>query len=834
MSTETTWVRRELAAPTGSLLARTRLLDRLDGVLGRPLTVVSAPMGAGKSELVGMWCRARCPGPVRWWVPGSGPDAASTSDVVVDADAAGAGAVLVLDGVEEADVLPSVLAAERAGAGAHVVVLARAPFVAELAPLHLEPGFDQLVDTDLQLDADELGRLVELLAGASPDRDVAAAVCDAIEGWVAAGVLVASGWPPGVTVSNHRSVLARRYEAAAALAVTATLRGGAEHLPALLELTAGVPELAGGLCDVLTGRDDSRALLAGLAREGALLGRHASSPELVRLHPLAREGFGRQTTRSDADRRATLRTAAAWFDEHRHPVPAVRCHAALEDWNAVGETAIAHLHELEAAGRVAELADVVAYLPPTFLLEDARWLILAVWMRYLLDDVGGGLALVNVAAPHARTDQLVIAEYMRAVSFSMVSDTLPALEAAERGLERCDELDEDARFDDVLVSSSTEQWRTILRAVALIAGAQAGTWERVASRVVPIDPVIADRMRPGEQAAARGRRSFHAVASGDLVAAEAEVLALRAAIPSSDQHAQFEGVQTHLAMAEVHRGRGAFDLVEPCLEQVDRLRRNNHNLLASVAGVRALLAVDLRQPERALEVIAEHRAATDHVPPPTILGWLAAAEGSALAALGDAGRARLVLTGAPRTTEVAAALMLVTLDRGDLVAARTLLDAWPEEPTVRSAIHRHLAAAALHERIGARTPAVDHLDLALRAAAPHGLVQPFLAAGAYVLPTLRGVIRRTDDPAVAEFAEQTVVRLRSAGLARRLLTERERLVMHHLATGATLPAIAERLTVSVNTVKTQVRSIYEKLEVASRAEAVELWQAAGEADAAAR
>ncbi|MCT1477153.1 LuxR C-terminal-related transcriptional regulator [Microbacterium sp. p3-SID336] len=53
------------------------------------------------------------------------------------------------------------------------------------------------------------------------------------------------------------------------------------------------------------------------------------------------------------------------------------------------------------------------------------------------------------------------------------------------------------------------------------------------------------------------------------------------------------------------------------------------------------------------------------------------------------------------------------------------------------------------------------------------------------------------------------------------LSSREQVVLHALASGAPLPAIAAELRVSPNTLKAQLRSIYRKLEVGSRAEALE-------------
>ncbi|WP_083371462.1 LuxR C-terminal-related transcriptional regulator [Paraoerskovia marina] len=52
------------------------------------------------------------------------------------------------------------------------------------------------------------------------------------------------------------------------------------------------------------------------------------------------------------------------------------------------------------------------------------------------------------------------------------------------------------------------------------------------------------------------------------------------------------------------------------------------------------------------------------------------------------------------------------------------------------------------------------------------------------------------------------------------LTRRERVVLSHLSDDATLEQIASTLYVTRNTVKSQVRSVYRKLGVSSRADAI--------------
>lgn len=59
------------------------------------------------------------------------------------------------------------------------------------------------------------------------------------------------------------------------------------------------------------------------------------------------------------------------------------------------------------------------------------------------------------------------------------------------------------------------------------------------------------------------------------------------------------------------------------------------------------------------------------------------------------------------------------------------------------------------------------------------------------------------------------------------LTRRERVVLAELGEDVTLEEIATRLFVTRNTVKSQVRSVYRKIGVSTRAEAVAWAQAHG-------
>jgi LuxR family maltose regulon positive regulatory protein len=72
---------------------------------------------------------------------------------------------------------------------------------------------------------------------------------------------------------------------------------------------------------------------------------------------------------------------------------------------------------------------------------------------------------------------------------------------------------------------------------------------------------------------------------------------------------------------------------------------------------------------------------------------------------------------------------------------------------------------------------------------------------------------------VQELPEQAASLSPESALLVEPLSPQERRVLHLLAAGLTNPEIAQELIVSINTVKTQVQSIYRKLNVNSRQDA---------------
>jgi LuxR family maltose regulon positive regulatory protein len=143
-------------------------------------------------------------------------------------------------------------------------------------------------------------------------------------------------------------------------------------------------------------------------------------------------------------------------------------------------------------------------------------------------------------------------------------------------------------------------------------------------------------------------------------------------------------------------------------------------------------------------------------------------------------------------------------------------------------------------RAGEEAQAHEQLDRALAQAAPEGFIGIFADLGAPMAALLaQNLSRRSStDPlrpylmqllraSAPDHAVQTSPTATERSTQRaagdgslEALTERELEVLRLFAAGMTSPEIAQHFVVSINTVKTQLKSIYSKLDTHSRAEAI--------------
>lgn len=129
-----------------------------------------------------------------------------------------------------------------------------------------------------------------------------------------------------------------------------------------------------------------------------------------------------------------------------------------------------------------------------------------------------------------------------------------------------------------------------------------------------------------------------------------------------------------------------------------------------------------------------------------------------------------------------------------------------------------------------RENAIDQLQTVVTFTALQGHLRLFLDEGPLLLPLLRALYPTLTDQTQRAHVRQivqaftkmdpTTVAEPALDLIEALSPQEER-VLHALATGSSNAAIAQELIVSVNTIRSQLQSIYRKLDVNSRVAAVE-------------
>lgn len=176
------------------------------------------------------------------------------------------------------------------------------------------------------------------------------------------------------------------------------------------------------------------------------------------------------------------------------------------------------------------------------------------------------------------------------------------------------------------------------------------------------------------------------------------------------------------------------------------------------------------------------------------------------------------------TTQVLRAC-LALLEHDDRTA-KAILAGLPPPATRRELVERNvLSALSVLERDVDR--ANDHLREALAASQSEGLVRTIIDHGPDVHRLLKAYApspaQETYVDELLAVAERAVApaRTRVATMLVEPLSERELTVLRYLCSRLTYQEIAAALYVSLNTVKSHVRSVYRKLGATSRTEAVE-------------
>ena len=705
----------------------------------------------------------------------------------------------------------------------HLVLASRRDPALALHRLRLTGGLREIRASDLALERGDV-RQVLLHHGVVLDDEALSLLVERTEGW-AAGVRLAAlaltdAADPAAVV-RHFAGDDRAVADYLSAEVLVRLDRREQHL---LRLCALPERLTAALAVELTGDPAAADLLEDLSRANVLV---APVPPggWYRIHTLLRGYLAAQLQRTDdPDTRSAHSRIARWYADRGHLCWAVE-HAVKSGDDALAlELLTTHgpgfltggqaraLHALIGASTEAVRADVtVQCLDTLAVLEDdeAAKAHLPTPREDLPEVLAASTTPVSTPAPDARLDALVALHRVR----QHVELSPPVLEASAGLL--------DGRADDLELLLSRERGR-----VLLLAG-RFGEADAELSRAKLLAEVSGNghtvrRVNAHLTALAAARGRFH-----DVPALAERTVRIT---PGTDGMHDNAVAGALLSAAHAARQRLESDDARQLAERAAGLadRTASPEVLSSLRSLLAVLDVeDGADPLAGCRLLrAESSFAAEHSLSPLVVIQLAFAEHRCAWLAGRLDWAhealrRLETPGLP-PGELATLTATEHLARGRTEAARhrvlpvvhraarcmfetTLQQAW-------------LIEALISASAGQRARCQEALRCALELAEETGALRAFLD-----LPGILGLL----DDGVGRFgrSDDLVERIRAAARQRTdhpvvPMTPRELALLNELPAQLTLEDIAARHQVSVNTVKTHVRSIYRKLGASSRRDAI--------------
>jgi LuxR family maltose regulon positive regulatory protein len=166
--------------------------------------------------------------------------------------------------------------------------------------------------------------------------------------------------------------------------------------------------------------------------------------------------------------------------------------------------------------------------------------------------------------------------------------------------------------------------------------------------------------------------------------------------------------------------------------------------------------------------------------------------------------------------------MRLLVERGDLTSARALILRWPDEPEPRARLERGLWSAILDHLERDEAKAMSGLAAVVAEAEVEGAVGLFRDTGPYALGPARALYREAPTAFLRSIVDRPATAARPKPLRDLVvpLTDREYVVLSLLPTRLSNVEIAERLGVSLNTVKTHLKHIYRKFDAVRRSDAI--------------
>ena len=834
---------------SAGVLNRPRVTGLIERAAAHPVTVITAPAGAGKTLACAIWAQSAARSsrvawltvdegdrdPSRFWAnvaaaladgsaappppePTLVPRSRSASDdlPVSLADAVrGSGSVitLVLDDVHTlagGSVLPELsFLVHHAPVGLRLILSGRYAPGLQLAKMRIGGDLAELDATDLACaPAEAEAYLAKLgLRVAAAERDE---LLRYTEGWMAGLRMAAHATRRGSgTISQVGSD-----PAAADYLRDEILDRQPAGIRQFLLRTSMAGRLSGDFADWLTGGSGGARVLDRLVRENSLVARDSGGQ--YRYHPFLRDLLTAELRRQlPVEVPMLAGRAARWHAARGEAVEAVRCSAEAGDWEfasrALAEVGIA----AALGGRAAELEEVIGRFPADRRADDPA--------------VGGGgggdraqltiggcapairpvveLWLAALRVMHAADEPTLARGRMLAERAQATAGTLPA----HRALGTLWLALGTARLRRWEIADARRELRHAVR--QLEAAGMAGLLARAHGWQALAEALYGDLRAAAEIIAAAEPSPADPDAAGLIALAAAQLALDRDDLASA-------GLPLDQADAAAVRRRPA----EPDLEAVGALIRARAALAGDDITAARSLARLVR--ERGLDPVAASVLEADiELRAGDVPMAAAALAGPADERPGEADDE--AASDRQRADQILARARLLLADgepAGALKAAAECLDT--AGITLRDQITALLVAAVANRRLGAADDAAALLEHALAIAEPHSAFRPFLEAGMGVHSAIAILIPPASRAVAfaARVRERFACQLPASGTRADVesppLTLSELAVLRLLPSYLTNQEIADALFLSVNTVKTHLRSVYRKLGVTSRRAAI--------------
>jgi LuxR family transcriptional regulator, maltose regulon positive regulatory protein len=852
-------------APPVGFVPRPRLDRQLDEYVNRRVTLVSAHPGTGKTVLLASWAGSRQD--VAWvtverddnWSPrfwAAIERALDTVDprqratgrreedpvarIAARLSSKRTPVVLVLDDLHEIESpivlreLDALLA--RAPGALRVVLATRSDPALRLQRLRLSGELAEIRASDLALTPEECRELLGPLTEQLTDEDIET-LWSRTEGWAAGVRLAALSLAGSNDGSGFISHFAGDERAVADYLLTEVLNRQPLDRREFLLRTCVPDAFTIELAATLSGNSHAGRLLAALETENFLVSTHEEHGDVYRFHALLRDFLRAELARRRPREVVALnRRSAQWYWAHGDADLAFRHALVGEDWE-LADFVAAHAWHTVLMGVDARASYTSSEIPPS--AYDGR--------PGLALRAAAGLLAGGDRQAAERTVEKADAE-LTALDSDRQALLEPVILVLRIGFARLDG-DYELVRRAALRLLDLPAWGTF--EVGRRAGVQYACAKCSLGSAQLANGEFEEAELSLEEAFARAREvgldvvAVHSLS--ELALLEAFRGRLRRAAQYGTEALKFaqrrnwEGLYhlsgARLALAWAHYNwddvEGAMPYIDDAVASAQHWGDRTGKVGAAEIGAR-LLATD--GPEGAAKGLRLVRGVRSELDGWTLPVWLsscvATAEGRLLAARGDLVEARAAIdasahgNGEGEDSLVRARLLLASgsaADALDELDGAKPLDGLEWSRRIEADVLEAVARRELNDRSGAARA----IEQALALAEPNGFRRPFVDGGPVVQGLLVDQIRHGTNhrslvaDLIASFERRAgTVAITKAELLEPL-SEREHAVLRYLPTMMSNAEIASELFVSVNTVKTHLKSVYRKLGTTRRRDAVE-------------